>query len=60
MSSPHDILAKGVDDDNASQMNVDQENLEEVAVAVDIAEKTKVFDKAPPPSTDEVLEPSIP
>ena len=40
MSNPYAILAKGVDDDDATQTNMDKKDLKEVAVATNIAEKT--------------------
>ena len=51
----HDILARGIDKDDA-QMEMDKEDLEEAKAAMAFAEKTRVFDQAPP----EILEPSIP
>ena len=51
--STHDILVKGVDNDDA-QIKVDKEDLEEAEAAVAFAKKTRVFDK--PPSVDKTLQ----
>ena len=45
LSSPHDILAKDVEDAE-SQMDVDKHDLEEAHAATTFAEETEVFDKA--------------
>ena len=67
LCSTHDILARGVDNDN-DQMEEDREDLEEAKAAAAFIEKTGVFDKAPPadktPPADkgppQVSKPSIP
>ena len=46
LHSTHDILARGVDNEDA-QMEVDKEDLEEAKAAASFAEKTVVYDKAP-------------
>ena len=58
MSSPHDILAIGIDDDVAIDMDVDNNDLEKTQTVTTFAEKKRVFDKAP--SVDEVPEMAIP
>ena len=67
LHSPHDILARGVGNDDA-QMEVDKKDLDEAKAEAFFVEKTGVFDKAPPadkiPPIDkappQVSEPSIP
>ena len=51
--STHDILVRGVDNDDA-QIKVDKEDLEEAEAAAAFAKKTGVFDK--PPSADKTLQ----
>ena len=61
LHSTHDILARIIDEDDA-QKEVDKEDLEETEALAAFAEKTGVFDKAPPAdkAPPEVLEPFIP
>ena len=67
LHSTHDILARGVDNDDA-QMEMDKEDLDEAKATAAFVEKTGVFDKAPladntPPANKahpQVLEPFIP
>ena len=47
MSSPHDILARGVGDDVVIDMNIDKNDLEEEWTIVAFVEKEGVFDKVP-------------
>lgn len=57
LSSPHDILTKGVEDDEA-QMDVDKDDLEEAHAATTFVKLNGVFDKAP--HANEVPEQSVP
>ena len=65
--STHDILARGVDNDDA-QMKVNKEDLEEAEATTAFAEKIGVFDKSPSDDTTQpankappqVSKPSIP
>ena len=47
MSSPHDILARVVDDDVAIDMDVEKNDLEEAQNVAAFTEKERVFDKTP-------------
>ena len=61
LHSTHDILARGIDNDDA-QMEVDKEDLKEAKAVAVFVEKTGVFDKALPvdKAPSEVSEPYIP